>query len=159
MHKFENLRHHWGTALIACFSLVMSACSNLGLQSPGAVQEVYVAAEGPDQSAFATIAVYVAVLEQANESCASDAVPLAACEAFGSVTQRVSPSVAASAELWGRSLFYRSLITDYRAAGQTPPEDVLTLGAQALGEAAGDWQVVKPRIEQAIAAARGIAPE
>lgn len=157
MSKFENLKHHWGTALIACLSLGMSACANLGLQSPGAVQEVYAAAEGADQTAYATIAVYNAVLAQAVESCGIETVPLEACAAFGEVTSRVSPSVAASAELWGQSLFYRELISDYRASGQLVPENILDLAAQAFAAASADWQTVRPAIEGAIAAGRGLA--
>lgn len=142
--------------LISCMAMAMSACTSLGLQTPSAVQEVYAAAEGPDETAYATIGIYSAVVEEATVVCADEAVPLKACESLGEALRRVNPSVALAAELWGEAFFYRALLSDIRADNRVAPAELIAAAGETFGQASAHWVQLEPKVQDAIASARGI---
>ena len=149
------MRGRWAILMSAC-AMAMSACTGLGLQTPSAVQEVYQTAEGPDETAFATIGIYSAVVEEAAVVCAEETTPLLACEGLGEALRRVNPSVALAAELWGEAFFYRSVISDINADGRVAAPELIAAAAQTFGQASSHWVQLEPSVKNAIDAARGI---
>lgn len=151
----KNMIALWCVSLAG---LMMGACANLGLQTPGALQEVFATAEGIDENAFATIGIYTAVVEEAAVTCASDAVPFEACAAFEDAVILADPKVEIIATAWGESFIYRELVSQALEAGDQPTADkYIKLGAEAFGEASATWIRLRPLFLDAIGKGQTVA--
>ena len=146
----------WINLAIGLVAMTLAACANIGLQTPGAVQEVYDTAQGVDQTVYATIGVYTVVIEEAAVTCTGDAVPFEACDVFAGAVDRVNPGVELAAQAWGEAFFYRDLVREIRADGEIAAPELIAAAATAFGEASSQWARLEPAVQRVIGQGRDL---